>query len=150
MPRPKSAERSATRRAVRQHDPEKPPLPKAPQPPGVAPCSPIPTGLEHHAQRLIHAAGSPEAAKEAVEAAATREQQSDFREDALALRLGFASRQAMLAASQPIAASDHTPFWATHLDGRGWVVWNNDDMSAKTVFGSFEEAIAAISPATCA
>jgi hypothetical protein len=135
--KPKS---TSAKHEVRTHDPEKTPLATDVRPPGAPPKSPIPTGIEARAQRLIHAAGSVETAKHAVDSAAERETLPDFREDLLAKRLGFVSRQELLAASQPITAADHSAWWATKLNPDHWVVWNNEHMAADARFPSLQHA----------
>lgn len=125
---------------TRPHEPTKPPLRDQPRPPGAAPRSPVPTGIEQQAQKLIHAAGSPEEAKGAVDGAAQREQVPEFREDHFAQRWGFNSRCELLQASTPFTGSDGTEWWATKLlDGR-WIVWNREQMSSKTAFDSRDDA----------
>ena len=135
-----------TKHDVRTHDPEKPPLATDVKPPGTPPKAPIPTGIEARAQRLIHAAGSVETAKHAVDSAAERETLPDFREDLLAKRLGFPSRQDLLAASDPISAPDGASWWATQLPGGQWVVWNNDNMGATAKFPSLHAAHHSLNP----
>src|SRR5580765_3368703 len=73
-------------------------------PTGSVPQAPIPEGIEMQAQKLIHQAGSPELAKNAVDRAAERETTLDVREDHFGRRFGFASRPELLAASTPLTA----------------------------------------------
>src|SRR6478752_4049768 len=73
-------------------------------PPGSVAKAPIPEGVEMHAQTLIHQAGSPALAKDAVDGAAQREMIPDFVEDLFGQRFGFASRPELLAASKPVTA----------------------------------------------
>ena len=83
-------------------DDQRPPLEPAPLPPGTSTLSPISKGVEQDAQRLIHQAGSPSLAKQAVDQAAKREAIPEFRQDLFAQRWGFNSRQEFLAASHPV------------------------------------------------
>jgi hypothetical protein len=115
-------------------------------PPGSVPKAPIPEGIEMQAQTLIHQAGSPALAKDAVDGAAERETIPDFREDAFGRRFGFASRPELLAASTPLTAGDGTPWWTTAIDGNRWIVWNQQDMSASKTFATLEEARNSVYP----
>ncbi len=127
---------------------DNPPVQTPVDPPtGSVTKSPIPEGIEMHAQTLIHQAGSPEKAKEAVDEAAERETIPDFREDHLGQRFGFASRPELLAASTPLTAADGTPWWTTAITGNRWLVWNQQDMSASKTFSSLQEARSSIYPA---
>jgi hypothetical protein len=120
-----------------------PPL-KQPMPPGAVHKSPLPERVEVQAQKLIHEAGSPKAARSAVDVAAEREDVPDFQEDHFALRWGFASRAAMRAASKPLTAGDGRSWWATALPNGGWVVWNKEHLAAGETFESLEEARASL------
>ena len=100
------------------------------------------------AQALIHQAGSPVLAKEAVDGAAERELIPDFREDVFGQRFGFASRAELLAASTPLTAADGTPWWTTVIDGNRWIVWNQHDMSASKTYSTLQEAISSINSTT--
>src|SRR5262245_39377731 len=100
-----------------------PPISK-PLPPGTVRQSPLPEVVEVQAQKLIHEAGSPRAAKDAVDIAAEREHEPDFQEDHFAQRWGFASRAQMRAASKPLTRYDGSAWWATKLSTGRWVVWN--------------------------
>jgi hypothetical protein len=120
-------------------DDSPPPISK-PMPPGLVRQSPLSEGVEVQAQRLIHEAGSPAAAKTAVDVAAERENAPDFQEDHFALRWGFASRADMRAASKPLTGSDGQNWWATALPNKRWVVWNREDLAAAETYDSLEEA----------
>jgi len=116
-----------------------PPIPK-PFPPGAVHDSPKLNGVEAQAQKLLHDAGSPQQAKQAIDTAAHRETVSSFYEDFLAEKLGYNSRKEFLAASTPITAADGTTWWATS-DPRDskWVVWSEDEAWTES-FDSLEEA----------
>jgi hypothetical protein len=116
-------------------------------PVGSASKAPIPEGVEMQAQTLIHQAGSPALAKDAVDGAAEREMIPDFREDLFGQRFGFASRPELLAASTPLTAADGTAWWTTAIEGNRWIVWNQDDMTASKTFATVEEARKSIYPA---
>src|SRR5262249_18302751 len=128
---------------VRQHDPQKPPLPK-PTPPGVGVNASVPVGIELQAQRLIHHVGTADDAKKVIDAVADRETKSDFREDAFATRWGFSSRAALMAASMPLFDSEQSTWWATQVPDGRWIVWSQDDLSAKTTFPSLDAARIAV------
>ena len=116
-----------------------PPLPQ-PFPPGRVADSPLPKGIEAQAQKLLHEAGSPQLAKQAVDTAARRETIPDFRQDMLAQKLGFTSRENLLAASTPITAADGTVWWATNSQRESrWSLWSEESMETTDSFGSLEE-----------
>jgi len=138
-----SDEQHASRGARPTASDHPPPLAK-PTPPGSVQKSPLPAAVEEQAQKLIHEAGSPQAAKKAVDAAAEREHVPDFQEDHFALRCGFASRVQMRAASKPLAASDGKHWWATELPNKRWVVWNKEHLAASETFASLHEARASL------
>jgi hypothetical protein len=112
----------------------------APPPPGANAVPPLSEGVELEAQKLIHQAGSPSLAKRAVDKADERESVPDFRQDQFAARWGFASRKALLAASKPLPGDGVCSWWATAVEGRRWIVWSDDDMSAEAKFPSLEAA----------
>lgn len=124
-----------------------PPQPDANPPAGSVAMAPIPKGVEMHAQKLIHEAGSPALAKDAVDGAAQREMIPDFVEDLFGQRFGFASRPELLAASKPVTAADGTPWWTTAIGGDRWIVWNQHDMSASQTYATLEQARSSIYPA---
>jgi hypothetical protein len=130
-------------RKVRPQDVGKPALSRR-LPPGATREAPVPEGIELQAQRLIHKAGSAEAAKKAIDAAAQRERAGDFREDTFAVRWGFKSRAELHAASQPLFADESSNWWATELANGRWIVWGQDDLSASNTFDSLEEARTAV------
>lgn len=116
-------------------------------PPGSVAKAPIPEGVEMQAQILIHQAGSPVLAKNAVDAAAERETIPDFREDQFGRRFGFASRPELLAASTSLTAADGAAWWTTAIAGNRWIVWNQHDMSASKTYSTLQEARSSIYPA---
>jgi len=107
--------------------------------------SPTPDKVELQAQRLVHTAGSPENAKQAIDAAIDKESAGDFRQDAFALRFGFASRRDLLAASKPLFDCETSDWWATQLKDGRWIVWGREDLSAKSTFETLEAARRAVS-----
>ena len=137
------AAKSKAARRLRPQDVKKPPLPR-PLPPGATREAPVPEGIELQAQRLIHKAGSADAAKNAIDGAMQRESAGDFREDTFAVRWGFKSRADLHAASQPLFADESSNWWATQLTNGRWIVWGQDDLSASDTFESLEEARLAV------
>jgi hypothetical protein len=129
----KTKSRASTRRSA---DDRRPPLKRAPHPPGTNAQSPLSQGVEQDAQRLIHQAGSPSLAKRAVDQAAEREAIPDFRQDQFALRWGFPSRREMLAASRPAGAARGQFWWTTAVGQGRWIAWSDDDLSAEITFRS--------------
>jgi hypothetical protein len=134
------ARKQQSKRVVRKSADENPPPLSRPTPPGTVRTSPLPEKVEVQAQKLIHEAGSPTAAKSAVDVAAEREHFPDFQEDHFALRWGFASRAEMRAASKPLTGPGGSTWWATALPNRRWVVWSKEDLAASQTFASLEEA----------
>jgi len=115
-------------------------------PPGAEHLAPIPQGVEKQAQVLIHQAGSPGQAKDAVDGAAEREALPDFREDLFAERFGFASRRELLAASTPLISADGAAWWTTTVAENRWIVWNQNDMSAANTYSTLQEARRSVYP----
>ena len=144
MSRKQQSTKERASRAVRKTAGDSPPPIAKPLPPGSVPRSPLSKDVELQAQRLIHEAGSTDAAKTAVDVAAEREHAPDFQEDHLAQRWGFASRADMRAASKPISGDDGNTWWATQLANGRWIVWNKEDVKATTTFASLEEARSAM------
>jgi len=133
-------ERTPERKARATGGDNPPLLPHVDPPVGSASIAPIPEGVEMQAQTLIHQAGSPVLAKEAVDGVAERETIPDFREDLFGRRFGFASRPELLAASTPLTAADGTAWWTTAIGGDRWIVWNQHDMSATKTFATVQAA----------
>jgi len=115
-------------------DDQRPPVEPAPLPPGTSTLSPISKGVEQDAQRLIHQAGSPSLAKQAVDQAAKREAIPEFRQDLFAQRWGFNSRQEFLAASHPVMGARGQSWWTTAVGTQRWIAWSDDDLSAQDTF----------------
>jgi len=132
------ASKSKSAPNVRPHDVQVPPSPKA-MPPGGRRRRSMPKGVEKTAQVLVHQAGSVGKAKKAVDAAAKMERESEFREDQLAIRVGFPTRKELLAASKPILDARGTHWWATRIQSGQWIVWN-DQTVLSSKHGSLEEA----------
>jgi hypothetical protein len=139
MARKQATMKPKVQRDVRPTAGDGAPLIKAPLPPGTAHKSPVSEKVEVQAQKLIHEAGSCDAAKTAVDVAAERENAPDFQEDHFALRWGFASRADLRSASKPLSESDSVICWATELPNGRWIQWSKEDMSAAESYSSFDE-----------
>ena len=139
MARKQSTKQQKSEREVRATAGDGAPPISTPLPPGTAHKSPVPPQVEVQATKLLHEAGSCDAAKTAVEVVAERENEPDFQEDHFALRWGFASRAELRRASKPLPSDDGTPLWATELPNGRWIYWSKEDMSAAESFSSFEE-----------
>jgi len=137
------ATRAKSKRSVRSHDPSKPPLSPS-KPPGVNAAPPVPDGMHLQALRFVHNVGSVEDAKKAIDAAVSQETAGDFRQDAFAMRFGFASRRDLLAASKPLFDCETSNWWATELKNGRWIVWGDDDLSATESFESLSAARKAV------
>lgn len=140
MTRKQPSTKQQSTRVVRTTAGDHPPPLSRPVPPGTVRQSPLPERVEVQAQKLIHEAGSPSAAKTAVDVAADREHGPDFQEDQFARRWCFASRANLLAASKPITGADGAAWWATALPNKRWIVWNKEHMAASETFATLEEA----------
>jgi len=99
----------------------------------------VPQGVERTAQVLVHQAGSVPKAKKAIDTAAGMERESEFREDQLAVRLGFRSRKDLLAASKALVDGNGVPWWATPAAEDSWIVWNEETVKS-TKFATLNEA----------
>lgn len=133
-------------RDVRPTAGDNPPPLAAPLPPGIVTKSPVPPQVEAQAQKLIHEAGSCDAAKTAVDVAAEREHVPDFQEDHFALRWGFASRADLRQASQPLATQNGNITWGTELPDGRWICWSKEDMSANETFSTLEDLQTHVQP----
>lgn len=140
MSRKHQSTKERTGRPTRRTAGDNPPPVSKSLPPGSVPMSPLTQKVELQAQKLIHEAGSKDAAKTAVDVAADREHMPDFQEDHFAQRWGFSSRAEMRAASKPISSGDGTTWWATRLSNERWIVWSKDDLTATSTFASLDEA----------
>lgn len=95
--------------------------------------------VELQAQKLIEQTGTPELAKQAIEAA----QQPDLppvSKDELATRLGYTSFLELFEASTPVAARDGTTWYLTPGVQGNWLVWSDADFTLGPTFPSKSEA----------
>jgi len=111
-------------------------LPAPPPPKSGTPDQP-----KSQAKKLIEKAGSPEQAKEAVDAAAREQAAAPITKDDFARRWGFATFLEMFEASKPLGTAEGKKKWlATSLRGGKWLLWNDADMRSAREFDSLEEA----------
>lgn len=110
--------------------------------------------LELEARKFLQAAGAPEIARRALEAAtesAPNESLSNGplssaqdKAENLALKLGFRSYRSLLEASTPgLNSGSHQWFVTVSGDGE-WILWNDREFEILGAFDSKEHALAAI------
>jgi hypothetical protein len=105
------------------------------------------------AQELVERAGSPELAKQAIDAVAERASNNTTNENVtiedisprqrLAHELGFASHEQLVAASPKLSSQQNAAWFATPYR-REWVVWNDREFTVRDRFASREEALASV------
>jgi hypothetical protein len=96
------------------------------------------------AQKLVDEAGTPELAKQAVDAAQQRQALPPKNKDELARRLGYVSFLALFEASMPVATGKGKHWCVTPLEKGRWVAWNDEDLEPREEFDSLEEALAGV------
>jgi hypothetical protein len=98
--------------------------------------------IELEAKKLVQAAGSPEMAKQAIDAVehALPETKKD---DDLALALGFLSYRSLLEASTKGAHIAGYQWFLTAIRQDEWVLWNDRDLEVVGVFETKEDALKA-------
>jgi len=94
--------------------------------------------IELEAQQLIDHAGSPDLAKQAIDAASHHQVEPPSPADELAQQFGFVSAVQLLESSRPLTAQDGTPWWVTSIREEGWLVWNEQTLAAPQQFPSLE------------
>jgi hypothetical protein len=94
--------------------------------------------VQVEAEKLVESAGSPELAKQAIDASARQQEGSDAKQEEFARRCGYASADEMLSISQRLTASDRTKWWASPVRDEGWMLWREGDFSALQRFPSLE------------
>ena len=93
------------------------------------------------AQKLIEQTGSPDQAKQAVDAAAREQASPPITKEDFARRWGFASFLEMFEASKPLGPAEENEKWCvTALRGGKWLLWNDADMNSAREYDSLEEA----------
>ncbi|MGI8980298.1 MAG: hypothetical protein ACR2FY_13815 [Pirellulaceae bacterium] len=104
-------------------------------PPSDAPKSP--------AEKLLALSGSPDQAKQAVDAAARERAAGPVTKEDFARRWGFASFLEMFEASKPSGPAGVKGKWlVTALRGGKWLLWNDGQMESAQEFESRDAALA--------
>lgn len=98
--------------------------------------------LELEAKKLVQAAGSPEIAKQAIDAVDHADPKM-MKEDDLALVLGFMSYRSLLEASTKGANIAGYQWFITAIRHDEWVLWNDRDLEVVGVFETREDALKA-------
>lgn len=109
--------------------------------------SPRSKELEHaapeakrEAEQLLSDAGSPSEARRAVDSATGPPAPSSPRGDAFARQLNFGSYLEMFEASKPLRSDDGKHWLVTHIGGKQWIVWNDEELTAAYTAASAQEA----------
>lgn len=109
-------------------------------PPSAAPKLP--------AEKLLALSGSPDQAKQAVDAAVRERAAGPVTQEDFARRWGFASFLEMFEASKPSGqAGDKEKWLLTALRGGKWLLWNDGQMESAQEFDSRDKALAHVSQA---
>lgn len=95
--------------------------------------------MKAQAKKLVDEAGSPELAKQAVDAAGKLHVVAADK-DEFARRLEFTSYLDLFEASTAAASVEGKNWFITALRGGGWIVWNDVDLIASDLFSSPENA----------
>jgi hypothetical protein len=120
--------------------------------------------VQDQAQKLIQSAGSPQLARQALEAA-EREQASpvatsvgagaphaasrphaESGKDQFARQHGFRSYLELFEASTSMSQSGGKNWFVTGLPSGKWICWNEQNLEANHTFSTFEEACACVPP----
>jgi hypothetical protein len=103
------------------------------------------TPVELQAKKLLQAAGAPEIAKEALDAAAEEHPAREGKEDLLAQQVGFLTYRSLVEASSRGAKIADRQWYTTAIRQDEWVLWNDRDLE---IAGVFESKVAALSAAS--
>lgn len=98
--------------------------------------------IELEAKKLVQAAGSPEMAKQAIDAVNHADPIAK-KDDDLALALGFMSYRSLLEASTKGANIAGYQWFLTAIRHDEWVLWNDRDLEVVGVFEKKEDALKA-------
>jgi len=101
------------------------------------------TGITQ-AQQLVQETGSPELAKQAIDAVAessSLEQETD-QQTALAKSLGYRCYSDLLEASEKVRSNDGLQWHLTSLDGGTWAAWNDVQLHLDRHYNCRNEALA--------
>ena len=115
---------------------------------GIAPASESPMEWNQHehvapaieleAQQLIDHAGSPDLARQAIDAASHHFVEPHPPPDELAQQWGFESHVHLIASSTAMTARDGSPWWVTEIREQGWLVWTDQTLAAPQQFPSLD------------
>lgn len=102
--------------------------------------------LQNEAQQLIRHSGSPEIARQAIEAAADKAPAlAASSKDAFARAHGFTSYLELFESSSVVRSVDGKNWCVTALPRQRWMLWNEQDLKVHSTHGSLEEAQGALS-----
>lgn len=99
--------------------------------------------VELEARKLLSAAGTPEVAKQALDAAMESLANEESKTEDLALALGFMSYRSLVEASTKGAKIAGYQWFVTAIRQDEWVLWNDRDLEILGVFETKAEALAA-------
>jgi hypothetical protein len=94
--------------------------------------------LQLEAQKLLDEAGSPDLAKQAIDAAAETQAINSPREQ-MARQSGFASWAELEATSIPLSQAAGNPWFAAPITGEQWIAWNQQSCEITQEFASLED-----------
>jgi hypothetical protein len=96
--------------------------------------------VANQARHLVEQSGSPELAKQAIDAASQPPPAAASDKDAFARRHGFMSYLEMFEASTVIHPADGKNWCVTALPAGKWALWNEQDLRIHSIHLSFDEA----------
>ena len=96
----------------------------------------IPVQLE--ALKLLEEAGSPDLAKQAIDAAAEAQRLDSPREE-VARQAGFSSWSALEASSVPLSVAERNHWFVAPLSCQRWIAWNMQSYTVTRQFASLED-----------
>jgi hypothetical protein len=100
--------------------------------------------LQAHAQQLVDEAGSPELARQAVNAAEHHPPARASSQDEFARRWGFRSYLELFEGSTLVRSAGGKSWRVTSVSGGGWIAWNETDLTAERTFATREEAVSQV------
>jgi len=97
--------------------------------------------IQTHAQKLIHTAGSPGLAKQAIDAAQKHPPARASAQDEFARRWGFRSYLELFESSTTVRTAAGKNWRVTAIPGGGWIAWNETDLYSDTTYATRDEAM---------
>jgi hypothetical protein len=94
--------------------------------------------IQLEAQKLLDQAGSPDLAKQAIDAVAEAQALNSPR-DELARHAGFPSWSALEASSVPLSGADGNCWFVTPLADERWIAWNIQSFQFTQQFAALED-----------